>query len=158
MPSVNDLSESKYVAKEDVGEGKLVTITGYKKVDVSRDSEPTAIKYILMFDECKSLVLNKTNGKRIALIMHETYSVTRDYQEDEDGKKVPANEQFGNWIGKKIVLWNNPDIEFAGEITGGIRVRPPQKDAHGRTAGQVQKYDDAAPKPTEDDVPADSFP
>ncbi len=156
MPSVNDLSESKYVDKKDVGEGLLVTITGYTREDVSRDSDPTSMKYILSFEECKPLVLNKTNGVRIAEIMNEVYNITRDYQEDEDGSKVPANEQFQNWIGKKIILWNNPEIEFQGKRTGGVRVKPPQKDVHGRTPGQVQEYDDAAPKPTEDDVPWDN--
>ncbi len=140
MPSVNDLSESKYVAKEDVGKGKLVTITGFKQVDVSKDSEPASMKYILSFDECKPLVLNKTNGKRIAKIMHEVYSVTRDYNDDG----VPMNEDFVSWTGKKIILWNNPDIEFQGEQTGGIRVREPEQAPQvtgGMTQPQQQQYD-----------------
>lgn len=103
MANVKDLGESKYVAKEDVGNGKLVTIVGWDKQDVSRDCDPTSIKYILKFEECKPLVLNKTNGKMIA--------------------KLIGSDEFDDWIGKKIVLWNNPDIEFQGETTGGIRVR-----------------------------------
>ena len=145
MPSINDLSESKYVTKEDVGSGLLVTITGFERKDVSRESEPESMKYTLTFEECKPLVLNKTNGERIAEIANQVYGVTRDYQDDDEGTKTPANEQFRNWIGKKIVLWNNPEIEFQGKRTGGVRVREPEKDVHGRTEQQAQQYENAAP-------------
>ncbi len=153
MPSINDLSESKYVTKEDVGSGLLVTITGFDRKDVSRESEPESMKYILTFKECKPLVLNKTNGERIAEIANQVYGITRDYQDDEEGTKTPGNEQFRNWIGYQIVLWNNPEIEFQGKRTGGVRVREPKKNIHSQNHGQVQQYEDAAPQPTEDDAP-----
>jgi len=129
MPTVKDLGESKYVAKEDVGSGKIVTIIGWDKQDVSRDCDPTSIKYILKFNECKPLVLNKTNGKMIA--------------------KITGSDDFDNWIGKKIVLWNNPDIEFQGETTGGIRVRSANvvKEA-ARAADELgNRFDGSEPTP-----------
>ncbi len=143
MANVNELSESKYVAKEDVGNGLVVSITGYSKQDVSRDCDPASMKYVLKFAECKPLVLNKTNGKRIASIIHEMYGITRDLSEDEDGTRCPTNEQFQHWIGRKIVLWNNPEIEFQGETTGGIRVRA--------VGGQPETNN--APVATDDDAP-----
>lgn len=146
MPSVNDLSESKYVQKKDIGDGLAVTITGYKFKDVSRESDAHKDeKYTLSFDECKPLVLNKTNGKRIAQIMHETYGITRDDQPDEDDPDkalIPANEQFRNWVGKRIVLWFNPDIEFQGEVTGGIRVRPPKPNPKTEPVKREIHYDE----------------
>lgn len=154
MASVKDLSESKYLAKEDVGSGMLVTITGYTKADVSRDCDPTSIKHILKFAECKPLVLNKTNGNRIADIAHQVYGITRDDSEDEDGVICPTNTQFRNWVGKKIILWNNPDIEFQGEVRGGIRVRSPQgqvntvKQAAAQAAQELgNHYDGSEPTP-----------
>jgi hypothetical protein len=32
--------------------------------------------------------------------------------------------QIENWIGKPIALYVDPSVEFGGEVTGGIRVRP----------------------------------
>ena len=107
MPNVNDLSESKYLAKEDVGAGLLVTISGYRKVDMSRESDPQQEwKYVLEFNECKPLVLNKTNGQLIQI-----FTGTGD---------------FDGWIGKQITLFNDQTVSFAGKITGGIRVLIPQ--------------------------------
>lgn len=169
-PNINNLGESKYLTKNDVNDGVVVTITGYEKRDVSRDSEPPSMKYILKFKECKPLVLNKTNGNRIAHIMHANHGVTRDFIEDEDGTRCPANEQFQNWIGKQIVLWNNPDVEFGGEITGGIRVKavqtsggltPQQKEDYGKVETRREKIQDQiadmkqgeAFRPEDDEVP-----
>jgi len=141
MPNVNDISESKYVAKEDVGTGKTVTIAGYKRVDVSRDCDPTSIKFILLFkpeNECKPLVLNKTNGKKIARIL--------------------GSDEFDDWIGKTIVLWNNPDIEFQGETVGGVRVKAVEsaKDENIKkyTGNDSVPSDDGRKLPlSDDDIP-----
>lgn len=135
MPTVKDLGESKYLAKEDVGTGKIVTITGWDKQDVSRDCDPTSIKYILKFEECKPLVLNKTNGKKIA--------------------KIAGSDNFEDWIGKKIVLWNNPDVEFQGETTGGIRVRDTRQHNVVKQAALAAEelgdhYDGSQPTPAND--------
>jgi hypothetical protein len=45
-----------------------------------------------------------TNGALIAAITH---------SEESDG-----------WIGKQIMLYNDPNVMFAGKLVGGIRVRP----------------------------------
>lgn len=157
MPSVNDLSNSKYVTKEEAGKGILVTISGFKKVDVSRESEKEDLQFILLFHECKPLVLKKTNGNKIAEIMHEVYGVTRDNEDDGEGNMIPANENFEYWIGKKIVLWNNPDVEFRGKITGGVRVRAPKgqptEEQQARTQINAPPLDNEEPRPTDDQVP-----
>ena len=164
MPNINNLSTSKYRTKEDVGTGRLVTITGYKQQDVSKESDPSDVRYILTLDDgkpegCKPVVLNKTNGNRIAEIMHTIHGVTRDLQQDEDGEMCPANEQFQNWTGKKIILWNNPDIEFQGKRTGGIRVREPASTTPGTMSPpQQQQYNEAAPPAPVDDTDYSDFP
>lgn len=105
MPNVNDLKDSKFLTKEDVGSGTLVTIAGYKEQDVSMEDQPQRIKWTLSFDEFdKDLVLNVTNGNMI--------------------QAITKSGEFKDWIGKQIVLWNDPTVGFAGKITGGIRVRP----------------------------------
>ncbi len=151
MPNVNELSESKYVMKEDVGDGMLVTIKGFKRENVAKESESASIKYILGFNECKPLVLNKTNGNRISVIMHEIYNITRDYQQDGKGK-CPGNERFANWVGKQIVLFNDPTVEFSGKIVGGIRVRAPE-DIDGQLGDVSDEQADAGQAEQMDDIP-----
>ena len=53
-------------------------------------------------------LLNKTNIKRIAKM----------YGDDTD-----------EWIGKEITIYNDPDVEFMGEVVGGLRVRVVEKKA-----------------------------
>jgi hypothetical protein len=104
MPKVSDLGESKYLKQEDIGEGKLVTISKYELKDVSKDNDPTTEKYVLHFEELeKPLVLNKTNGQAI--------------------QRATDSDDFDDWIGKEIVLYVDPNVTFAGEVVGGIRVR-----------------------------------
>lgn len=115
MPNVNDLKNSKYLTKEDVSPDKLVTISKYDECDVSMENQPTSMKWILYFDEFeKGLVLNNTNGQRIAYVMETTYGITQ------------MQGDFETWIGKKVVLYNDPMVEFAGKLVGGIRVKAPQ--------------------------------
>lgn len=135
MPTINDLGESKYLKKEDVESDKLVTIVSYDKVDLSRDNEPTKIRWVLNFKELdKPLVLNKTNGNRIA--------------------KITGQSDFDDWIGERIVLYNDEMVEFGGKLVGGIRVRAPKRQ-NKLTPTQQQQYDEAAgPLATDEDAEA----
>ena len=110
MPNVNDLKSNRFLAKEDVEPDKLVTIESYEETDVSLDDKPTQMKWILRLREFdKPMVLNKTNGMLIESIL--------------------GSGEFDDWIGKKIVLFNDKSVMFAGEFTGGIRVRPDKRTA-----------------------------
>jgi hypothetical protein len=110
MPNVNDLKQSKYLTKEDVGRGVLLTVKGYQKVNVALETQAPEMKYVLSFLEHeKPLVLNQTNGIKIS--------------------EIAGSEDFDDWIGIKVVLFNDPTIAFAGKITGGIRVRAPRNQA-----------------------------
>ena len=110
MPNVNDLKNSKFLAKEDVEPDVLVTIESYEEVDVSMDDKPTQNKWVLHFREMdKPMVLNKTNGMLIESII--------------------GSGEFDDWVGKKIVLYNDKSVMFAGEFTGGIRVRVDKRTA-----------------------------
>lgn len=106
-PTVDDLKSSSYLTKSDVQPPKLLTIKEWKKEDVSMENQPASMKYVLYFEEEeKGLVLNNTNGKRIA--------------------RVSGSVDFDNWPGTKVVLYNDPDVEFAGKTVGGIRIRAPK--------------------------------
>jgi len=150
MPGIGDLSESIYVQKEDIGDGRTVTITGYERKNVAKQHEKPSMKYVLEFQNCKPLCLNVTNGKTIAKIMSQVYGLSLKPEKDgqnSDGSTrwIPQCEKFDNWIDKQIILWFNPDIEYAGEVTGGIRVRPPKLDTKaGLTEPQQEQYSQSA--------------
>ena len=132
MPNVNDLKNSKYLAKEDVMPDKIVTIESYEEMDVSMDDKPADMKWTLKFKEFdKPMVLNKTNGMLIA--------------------QITGSIDFDDWIGKKVVLWNDTSVMFAGEFTGGIRVRPIK--TAGPTNVPAAPAEDTTDFATEDDIP-----
>lgn len=112
MADLNDLRSSKFLRKEDVGEGVLVTVRAMTCENVAKEGAPEELKWTLHFEEFdKPLVLNSTNGQIIAQITGH----------DKDIEK--------NWVGTKLVLYNDPSITFGGKLTGGIRVRAPRNQA-----------------------------
>lgn len=105
--NINELTTSKYLKKEDVTPPVMVTISGLTHENLAKDGDSPEYKYVLQFSEnIKPMVLNLTNGKLIAIVTGE---------EDTD-----------NWVGKKIILWNDPTVSFGEKMTGGIRVQLPQ--------------------------------
>lgn len=106
---ISDMKESKYVKKEDCGEnGIIVTIHSVGNENVAMENEPPEHKYILNFKEdVKPLVMNWTNIQLCA--------------------QATGSDDTDNWPGKKIVLYNDPNVSFAGKLTGGIRIRKAQQ-------------------------------
>lgn len=109
MASLSDIKNSKFLKKEDVGVGALVTIRQIAQENVAKEGVEPDIKWCAWFNEFeKPLVLNSTNGQMIAKISgHE-----------EDIEK--------SWVGVQIVLYDDPNVSFGGKVTGGIRVRAPK--------------------------------
>lgn len=106
MASINDLKSSKFLKKEDVGEGALVTIKSVHLENVAKEGAEPEMKWCLTFNEFdKPMVLNSTNGQLIG-------KITGIEDEIEKG-----------WVGKEVVLYNDPTVSFAGKVMGGIRVR-----------------------------------
>lgn len=107
--NISDLKTSKFLKKEDVGAGVLVTISSLTRENVAMEGADQDMKCAVHFEELdKPLVLNSTNGQIIAGITG--------YQDDIEK----------NWIGQKIVLYTDPNISFNGRLVGGIRVRAPK--------------------------------
>jgi hypothetical protein len=71
------------------------------------ESQAPEHKWVLYFEKVeKPLVLNKTNGHLI--------------------ESIAGSDDFDDWIGKQIVLYNDTTVMFGGRQTGGIRVRAPK--------------------------------
>lgn len=105
MPNIDDMMPSKYLKKSDTTEtGRIVTVKSLTSENVGSPDKPEP-KWIMFFEELpKALVMNKTNLKRAAVIFN--------------------SKQTEDWIGRKVNLYFDPMVEFAGEIKGGLRLKP----------------------------------
>lgn len=102
--NISEMKSSKFLKKEDCGEGIICTISGISQEDVSKEGADPELKWCLHFVNLdKPLVLNATNLQLLA--------------------KFLGSEETDDWEGKRIVLYNDPSISFSGKLTGGIRVR-----------------------------------
>ena len=64
---IGEMKQSKYIKKEDVGQGKLVTIADLQEQNVAMEDQPPELKWVMHFHEFqKGMVLNWTNVQLIA--------------------------------------------------------------------------------------------
>ena len=125
MAKLSEMIESKYLKQSDVDEDTTVTVQAVGKKNVAREGDEPEYKWLCKFKEfAKPMVLNSTNIKRLAKALGD----------DSD-----------EWIGKQVVLYVDPDVEFAGNVTGGLRIRAAK-------AGKPAKKDDPLADLT-DDIP-----
>lgn len=110
MPNINQMKESKFLKKEDCGAGILVTIREVSQENVAKEGAPEELKWCLHIEESdKPMVLNSTNSQVIA--------------------NICGSPETEAWTGHKIVLYNDPNVAYAGKIIGGIRCRAPRNQA-----------------------------
>ncbi len=108
MPHINDMRQSNYMNKADVGSGKLVTISHLEQKNIAQEGEPKELKWIMYFDEsdAKPFILNPVNQTLTAA--------------------ATGSEISEEWTGKQIVLFIDPSVIMHGKVVGGIRVRAPR--------------------------------
>lgn len=132
MAKIGEMIESKYLKQTDVEDEITVTVEKVGKANVAKKGDEPEYKWLVRFKEFeKPMVLNSTNIKRLA--------------------KACDSDDTDEWTGKQVVLYVDPDVEFAGNIVGGLRIRAKPKatgvrQEPSKTAGG--KFDDMA-----DDVP-----
>lgn len=136
MPNIATMRESKFLKKEDCDPPVLLTIDGVSQHNVAMRGDPEELKWAISFVEAdKPMVLNSTNAQLISAAL--------------------GSEETDNWIGKKIVLYNDPTISFGGKVIGGIRCRAPKIKAGPAPAAQpLTRAPAAAPAPVPAPVPA----
>jgi hypothetical protein len=107
MNVVQAARKSRYLSKDEAGDGLTVTIDVVRKENVAPNGEKPEERCVLHFkDGIKPFILNSTNAKRIA--------------------KALGTEESNEWRGKEIELYHDPNVEFGGKLIGGIRARPVQ--------------------------------
>jgi hypothetical protein len=134
---ISEMLPSKYIKQSDIEQPTLVTIKKLTTADVSQNQSGD-MKWVAVFAELdKPMVLNSTNLKRIA----------KAHGDDSDG-----------WIGKQMVVYVDEDVEFGGEVVGGLRLRAPKTKqataspppsrtatAAGEAASKAAAFDPGAP-------------
>ena len=108
MPKLSEMRESKFLKKEEVDPAVLVTINGIEKHNVAMEGADPEYKWCMTFKELdKPLVMNMTNLQMTSMIC--------------------GSEDTDDWMGHKIVLYNDPNVSFGGKIMGGVRIRKPKQ-------------------------------
>lgn len=136
MPNISEMRESKFLKQTDVGAGSLMTIESCEQHNVAKEGAEPELKWCLSFLEAeKPLVLNSTNIQLCA--------------------RICGSDNTDDWIGKKVVLYTDPNVSFGGKIVGGIRVRAPKAKvaAPAKAAPPPPQPVDEVDVLTDDDVP-----
>ena len=132
MPRTSEMRDSKFLRKEDVGRGLLVTVHGCEKHNTAMEGELAEHKWCLSFRETnKPLVLNSTNIQIC--------------------EQVFKSDNTDDWIGKRLVLYTDPNVSFGGKLVGGIRVRAVKKSAPPPPPPPVTELDES--DPDDSDIP-----
>jgi len=122
----NALIPSKFLKKEDVDPPKLVTVKALRQANVAMDDQPEEMKWTILFRELeKPMVLNSTNIQLLT--------------------KALGTDETDEWVGKQVVVYNDPNVSFAGKITGGVRIRAPKKPVTAAAPVESQMVDDDIP-------------
>lgn len=104
MAKVGDMIESKYLKQSDVEGETPVTVVKVGRANVAKENEEPEYKWLIRFQEfSKPMVLNSTNIKRLA--------------------RACGSDDTDDWTGKRVVLYVDPDVEFAGNVVGGLRIK-----------------------------------
>lgn len=92
-----------WLSAADLGEEDHVCIIQDVRSEMIGQGERARLKLVVKFREFeKPLVCNLTNAKTIAAL---------------------HGDETNDWVGKRITLWVNPDVQFGSEIVSAIRVR-----------------------------------
>jgi hypothetical protein len=108
VPKIGEMIESKYLKQSDVEEETEVTIAKVGQINVAREDQEPEMKWAVRFTELKKpMVLNSTNIQLLA--------------------KACGSEDTEDWLGKKVVIYSDPNVSFGGKLVGGLRVKLPVK-------------------------------
>jgi len=108
MPDIDTMKTSKYLKKEDVGRGILVTIGSISSEEPNNENRFTATVWFIHFNELqKPLWTNVTHREQIAEYL--------------------GSRNSDNWTGQQVVLFHDQSVtNQTGQRVGGIRIKPAQ--------------------------------
>ena len=131
MPNIDTMVESKYLKQADFPSPALVTVRGMKQMNFAKQGQPAEIKWVIFFEEFeKGMVCGSTNRQLCANAL---------------GSKMTED-----WVGKQVVVYNNPEVMFGNEVTGGLRIRARKQPATQQRPASARQ---PAPPIQDDDLP-----
>lgn len=121
---------SKYLKADDIEGDEVVTITKIGQVNVGKDGAEDMKWALRLQEKDRPFVLNKTNITRIV--------------------KALKTDETEEWIGKKITLYVDHEVQFAGDVVSAIRVRanapaPEVRRVPGKPGTALSDLDDSIP-------------
>jgi hypothetical protein len=127
MPQI---TTGKYLRREELSEaGAVYKVVSVTEEPVSLGNGESEKKWILTLSDLKPLILNTTNIKRAVAAF--------------------GSQETNDWIGKSIVAYNDPNIEYGGKLVGGVRLRAvPLPKAKGS-----KKFTEPTPSDMPGDIP-----
>src|SRR5580700_9421758 len=108
-----DVFPSKWLQASDIEDDTEVTISNVITEEMPDGEVEKSVVYFRELD--KGLILNISNWNAI--------------------EELTGQEDSDDWEGHKITLFFNPDVEYKGKKTGGIRIRTKSKKS-GKTSGK----------------------
>ena len=110
MDVVSATSKSRFLSKEDAGDGLNFVIGDVKRENVSIPGKGETTETVVYSNNgIKPFICNITNAKRITQIV--------------------GSRKREDWIGKTIQLFNDPTVRnLKGETVGGLRVRKAEEE------------------------------
>lgn len=127
MPMTHQMITSKFIGHADVDPAIVVTIKTCTLETVGRQGEEEQ-KWFLWFNEHKKgMRLNVTTIR----ILEAAYGMNTDL-----------------WVGKRIKLYWDPNVQMAGQLVGGVRVRLPSASSTAAAAAPPgARFDPLTGKP-----------
>lgn len=120
---VADMFPSKWLKKEDVANPVTATIARITQEEMNDDGGGKVLKHIVYFNgNIKPMVLNKTNALIVSTFLGDDPST---------------------WVGRSVEIYADPTIQMKGKITGGLRMRAPNRP--GFMAGTGSDFSEPTP-------------
>lgn len=126
----SDMIDSKYLKQGDVPDPVIVTIGKLGRINIAKEGDPPEEKWAMRFKEFpKPMLLNATNIKLL--------------------EKACGSDDTDDWIGKEVILYNDENVTYGGQIVGGLRIRKqqaaPTRRATEQTGTGFDNMDDDVP-------------
>ena len=113
------ITTGKYLKREDLTtEGEAFKVVSVTLTSLELGDGEQEKKWVLVLDGLKPLILNATNIRRCVAAFQ--------------------TQETDEWIGQKIVAYDDPEIEFGGKVVGGVRLRAvPKRSGKSKAAPRV---------------------
>lgn len=130
VPNISEVRESRFLKKEDCP--LTLTIARVSQENVGLEGKED-LRWVLLFNETeKGMIINTTNAQ----IMADNF----------------GSDEMDDWAGKKVHLYNDKNVMFAGKRVGGIRVLDTSGQTPPNKPEPQEKYNGPDELPEDDDL------